>query len=137
MRDIKFRGIAINPFDGMLYGSLVTQYDSTTERTEYYIQGDGSRAFVDPKTIGQYTGLRDRYDKMIYEGDIVKSKPYMFTGKYIIAQVIFHTQRGVWLVEGIDDTWKETEYLHEVLKTDHETEIIGNIFEHPHLISSL
>lgn len=69
MREIKFRGKTLS--GKWVYGYFAKfAHDSVPvilEDTEYGIE---SRKII-PETVGQFTGLRDKNGKEIYEGDIV------------------------------------------------------------------
>src|SRR5690554_1178674 len=58
---------------------------------------------VDPKTVGQETGIKDKNEVGIYEGDIVKVPHYQDCRKSILAEVKFVC--GEFIVDCIDVEW--------------------------------
>ena len=117
-REIKFRAwdknnkeIYEHPFGYIEFykDSLVVGFDDGDLKLE-----------GDDVILMQYTGLKDKQGKEIYEGDILKGKG--FNGEVDIWEAVnlcyFHH-------------WQETESL---MEENGDIEIIGNIYENPDLI---
>lgn len=114
MREIKFRGIK-KENEGFIYGCYHKLGDQ-------HLISDGSvMSSVIKKTIGQYTGLKDKNDKEIYEGDVVKYY------KEELSYVIF--SYGCFCIKGMDSF-----HLTNFCEMNELCEIIGNIHENPELL---
>ncbi|EAG3109644.1 hypothetical protein B6K91_11730 [Listeria monocytogenes] len=124
MREIEFRGQNINGH--WAHGNLAIIKEKL-DRAEIgtYISNSAGAPFayqVRPETIGQYTGLKDKNGKKIFEGDICWDEYGECYGV-----VKFEDAKFLYLWENIaEDLWEVADSI----------EIYGNIHENPELLEA-
>lgn len=137
MREILFRGKRIDNGE-WLGGSFLNDRDGS-----FYIcpavsdisYGDGGNRRrigcwykVDPSTVGQYTGLKDKNGKLIFEGDVAK----VLQGKDKDIAYVGFENGAFMLYPKTGNIYERT--LWEYWYNDWDVEVIGNITDNPELL---
>lgn len=119
----KAKHIHVLPNNNRLDGSWVVGFLSG----ERYIANDSGEHLIDPSTICQCTGLKDKNGRLIWEKDVVRCE----VGT---AEVIWDKSgwRTKWLK---NDLWRKDLHYWTVENSE-GAEVIGNIFDNPELLKS-
>jgi len=99
---------------------------------QIYIDNDYIKELGISKNVElmQYTGLKDKNGKKIYEGDILAA-PHTYN-----IEIIY--KNGGFLMEFFDDIGEKCEYhLNKELIEQDDLEIIGNKYENPELLGDV
>lgn len=129
MRQIEFRGLRTDG-KGWICGDLLHNHwtggDTFTACAIRYLIGDlySHPIEVRPETVGQFTGLHDKDENKIFEGDINNGRTV----------ILFNKERGLFAEHYWWESRNEWTIASYPINTDYIT-IIGNIHEHPHLIN--
>ena len=94
------------------------------------IYGENHYPITELSSIGQYTGLKDKNRKKIFEGDI------LYQGAKMLGIVCISARYGI-SIQKKSSTWS---LINFVLDSDFDTsvlsdvEVVGNIYDNPELI---
>lgn len=120
-REIKFR-LWDTQFNRMMFPYAIALVDYTENGTKQYhdVHYTNMNMCMDPEDgiLMQYTGLKDKNGKEIYEGDIVL---------YCFRKTLFEAE-----VKFIEGRFSPVSGLHS-----DNYEVIGNIYENPELVEKL
>lgn len=129
-REILFRAKSIEPStEGKwVFGSLTMDCHGNCwicHPLEVPMVGGFQYFNVDPKTVGQFTGLTDKNGTKIFEWDIVEEQ---YKSHEIIYNVFWDEDYFAFRVKSKDYSY----YLDELVPSN--SEVIGNIYDNPELL---
>lgn len=136
MREIKFR--VWDKVESKLFSPVYEAYNGRLLDLSISLSGELLRRtlenpcehqslFPDRYVVMQFTGWKDKNGNEIYEGDLImayKSGPY---------EVIWQSHSGQWIMQSVKDGRGYRQMAYDYAQIDYE--IIGNIYQHPHLIN--
>lgn len=135
MREIKFRGISLES-NNFIYGvPIISGIHAFIVTPNNRACDLGSR--VEPETVGQYTGLKDKNGTKIFEGDILRISIKDSDDKieYKLGVVEFSTRSLEYIIrskEGL--VYGFNSILNSAGLYEFRLEVIGNIYKNRNLL---
>ena len=144
MRTIKFRGRSLDGkewYHGDLEYNRVDNIARihTYDKDGYYIR----QYYVNPDTVGQFTGLQDKNGKEIYEGDIMYSEFSDGSGGYSLIgwneREASFGMMDAYSYQSKQEGYDFPEFKNYVLIAHLQKalicEVVGNIYDNPELLT--
>lgn len=138
MREIKFR--AWDKENKKFFKPIFEAYNGKIEELILTLNGRlqirtlnnliDESMFPDRFELMQFTGLKDKNGKEIYEGDIVKEYEYYGTIVGTFVDIVRYDSKIACFVIGKD----ERDFFLDLPEYDYE--VIGNIYENPELVQN-
>ena len=132
MREIKFRGKRTDNGE-WVYGNLVRGCDEKYAYIVEFGNKEVCRNYVDvnPETVGQYTGLKDKNGTKIFEGDII----YAVSNFDAANMVVVYDPAEFRLVLCEDyKTYKPGLGFKCLCYESFYLQVVGNIYDNPELL---
>ena len=128
MREILFRGKRLDNGAWETGSLVIVRMDC--HDAQYYIADKmtGYHTPVAPSTVGQYTGLKDKNGKRIFEGDVAK----VLQGKDKDIAYVGFENGAFMLYPKTGNIYERT--LWEYWYNDWDVEVIGNVTDNPELL---
>lgn len=132
-REIKFRGKPFEKGMGWQYGHLIKQMYYGKEKLYIgYVQNGAINGFeLNPETVGQYTRLKDKNGREIYEGDILELAG---STSNLTAEVVYNEEITAFCLKLIGRNAVGTRSLGSWLSLGYECTIIGNAHDNSELM---
>ena len=125
MRVIEFRGW--DPYGKWTYGFLMVQQGHWGKNYYIYSKAHSVWLQVNKKTIGQYTGLKDRVHRRIYDGDLL-----LYHDELNVRFAFVVTFKlGVYQVESPGVIPVALKHRHK------EMIVVGNIHDNPEIVREM
>jgi uncharacterized phage protein (TIGR01671 family) len=125
-REILFRGKRLDNSEWVEGGYFQEPYTSKAYIICWNSTGMGYNEFIEvgPSTVGQYTGLKDRNGKRIFEGDVLFD-PHPSIKKYYTV---------IWEGGTLYRRTSNSHYLSLTVLNSGYFEVVGNIHDNPELV---
>ena len=122
MREILFRGKCNSEW---VYGHYYSKRGKDIHNNEgifHFIKNEEANHPVNPQTVGQYTGLKDKEGNRIFEGDILEgAKQTKWEVVFCKGMFMLLRLKSIGFIQGIPKNYK----------------ILGNIHDNPELLEEV